>query len=95
MNHAYKDYIYIYIYAWIANMTKVIIFHLKVLGKCQLQGPLQEKGNDLDSLGNISIFFNMQKVLCFEILIFIKNKRATQLWNMGQIGAWGSGNFSV
>ena len=76
-------------------MIEVIIFHLKVLGKCQLQESLQEKGNGLDSLGNISIFFNMQKVLCFEILIFIKNKLATQLWNMGQIGAWGSGNFSL
>ena len=65
MNNVYKE-VFLFISTWIANISKVINFHLKVLGKCHLQESLQEKGHGLDSLGNILIF-----LICIIFCVFL------------------------
>lgn len=36
-------------------LSYLISFHLKVIGKCQLQEALQEKGKGLEAIGKVSI----------------------------------------
>ena len=73
----------LFISAWIANISKVINFHLKVLGKCHLQESLQEKGHGLDSLGNILIF-----LIC--IIFCVLDFDLYQLWTCNSVVEYGS-----
>ena len=87
VNNVYKE-VFLFISTWIANISKVINFHLKVLGKCHLQESLQEKGHGLDSLGNILIF-----LICIIFCVFL-DFDLYQLWTCYSVVEYGS-NWSM